>query len=60
MAAFSGYGLAIESPAISAVGEMDAALFRQQLERGYQHMESVARFGQAHTTLEIYLRKDGE
>ncbi len=60
LAAFSGYGLAIESPAISAVDAVDAALFRQQLERGYQHMESFARFGQGHTPLEIYLRKDGE
>jgi hypothetical protein len=60
LAAFSGYGLAIESPSISTVDEVDAALFRKQLERGYEPMESVAHFGQAHTTLEIYLRKDDE
>jgi hypothetical protein len=60
LAAFSGYGLAIESPAIAAVNAADTALFRQQLEPDYEHLESFSNFGQAHTTLEIYQRKDSE
>jgi hypothetical protein len=60
LAAFSGYGLSIESPAISAVDEVDTALFRQQLEQGYEHVESFPHFGQGHTPLEMYQRKAAE
>jgi len=60
LAAFSGYGLSIESPSISAVDEVDTTLFRKQLERGYDRMESIPHFGQAHTPLDIYKRKDIE
>ena len=60
LAAFSGYGLAIESPSISAVDDADAARFRQQLEQDYEPLKSFVHFGQAHTLLEIYLRKDDE
>jgi hypothetical protein len=60
LAAFSGYGLAIESPSIAAVDETDAALFRKQIELRYEHLESFAHFGQAHTTLEILRRRDAE
>jgi len=60
LAAFSGYGLSIESPAITEVEEADGALFRERLEQGYEKTETLAYFGQAHTTLDIYLRKDAE
>jgi hypothetical protein len=60
LAAFSGYGLAIESPSISAVGGADTALFLKELEQRYEPMASIAHFGQAHTTLEILKRRDSE
>lgn len=60
LAAFSGYGLSIESPSISAVDEVDAALFRQKLEQGYEYVESFDHFGQGYTTLEIFQRKEAE
>jgi len=60
LAAVSGYGLSIESPAIKEVAAADAALFRERLEQGYEQIETLENFGQAHTTLGIYLRKDAE
>jgi hypothetical protein len=60
VAAFSGYGLAIESPAIAAVNAEDAMLFESVLETCFSRELSVPFFGQAHTTLEIYKRKDAE
>jgi hypothetical protein len=60
LAAFSGYGLAIESPSITAVGEADTVIFRKHLEQGYEIIASFAHFGQAHTTLEILRRRDSE
>jgi len=60
LAAFSGYGLSIESPAIKEAGEADRALFRERLEQGYEQIETFNYFGQAHTNLKIYRRKDAE
>ncbi len=60
LAAFSGYGLAIESPAIAPVSEGDAALFADTLQAHYGREVSIPHFGQAHTSMEIYVRKDVE
>lgn len=60
LAAFSGYGLSVESPAVVEVNEADATLFAEALERHYFWSDSIPHFGQAHTTLDIYQRKDNE
>lgn len=59
-AAFSGYGLAIESPAIREVGAADAALFRGLVLSAYRLERTIPHFGQAHTELKIYTHKDAE
>jgi hypothetical protein len=60
LAAFSGYGLAIESPAIAPVAEADAAMFNHALLDRYERIGAIPHFGQAHTTLDIYKLKDSE
>ncbi len=60
LAALSGYGLSIESPAITKVDDEDAARFRESLAMQYDKVGSIDHFGQAHTTLEIYKRKEAE
>ncbi len=60
IAAFSGYGLAIESPAIAEVGEEDTTLFSNQLRERYDEVADFPHFGQAHTDLVIYKQKDAE
>ncbi len=60
LAAFSGYGLAIESPAIAPVSKTDALLFRQLLDRRYEAVEEFEHFGQAHTALTLFRKKASE
>ncbi|VGO12273.1 hypothetical protein PDESU_00824 [Pontiella desulfatans] len=60
LAAFSGYGLAIECPAVAPVAENDAAEFAEIVEARFEKVEELASFGQAHTTLSIYKLKDSE
>jgi hypothetical protein len=57
LAAFSGYGLAIESPAVSPIPEQDALQLRQMLESRYSPTAVFPQFGQAHTSLNIYIQK---
>ena len=60
LAAFSGYGLSIESPGITELPPSDAVLLRDTLQTRYARAATYPHFGQAHTTLEIYQRKDAE
>lgn len=60
LAAFSGYGLAIESPAIAPVSEVAAALFAERLAERYEKACEFSSFGQAHTTLETFKQKGSE
>lgn len=60
LAAFSGYGLAIESPAIARVSDADTLIFEQLLDRRYEATEEFEHFGQAHTLLSIFRKRDSE
>jgi hypothetical protein len=57
VAAFSGYGLSIESPAIAPVSESDSAEFKAVLIQRYQSLCELEHFGQAHTTLALFEQK---
>lgn len=60
LAAFSGYGLAIESPAIAPVSKTEVLLFKQLLDRRYEAVEEFEHFGQAHTALTLFREKASE
>ncbi len=57
-AAFSGYGLSIACPTIAELPAAERTRLRAALERRYEPVREIADFGQAHTTLTIYRRKD--
>ncbi|HKL21135.1 MAG TPA: hypothetical protein VJ904_04975, partial [Tichowtungia sp.] len=54
MAAFSGYGLTIESPTIGKISSDHWNELRDALELNYEKVSDVPNFGQAHTTLELF------
>jgi len=56
-AAFSGYGLTIESPSIGKISSNDWKALHATLEENYTKCSEISNFGQAHTTLEIFNRK---
>jgi hypothetical protein len=57
-AAFSGYGLSIRSPEVERL-EMDERMeLEQALHKNYTLITTVPDFGQGHTRLRIYRRKD--
>jgi len=56
VAAFSGYGLTIESPSIGKISSKDWKALRAVLEMNYTKTGEVPAFGQAHTTLEVFER----
>ena len=58
LAAFSGYGFSIASPKGSETPEETQKLLRDALDSRYRKVDSVVRFGQNHTTLDCYLRRD--
>lgn len=60
LAAFSGYGLAIESPAIAPVSEEDSKRFDEVVQSRFRKIKELSHFGQAHTELTIYKLKDSE
>lgn len=57
IAAFSGYGLSIESPGIGKLSSKDWKALRSVLEMNYTKTSEIPNFGQAHTTLEIFERQ---
>ncbi|QHI68071.1 hypothetical protein [Tichowtungia aerotolerans] len=56
LAAFSGYGLTIESPGIGELSSEHWRALRSVLEKSYRKTSEIPDFGQAHTTLEIFER----
>jgi sorbitol-specific phosphotransferase system component IIA len=58
VAAFSGYGFAIESPKGARTSQADVNRFGKLLQERYRLAESVENFGQHHTRLDIFVRKD--
>ena len=60
LAAFSGYGLSIQSPEVSELpAEHEAALW-QKVNSRYEEMDQLPFFGQAHTTLRLLRKKNAE
>ncbi len=57
VAAFSGYGLTIESPSIGKISSNHWKTLRAFLEKNYTKTSEIPNFGQAHTTLEVFSRK---
>jgi hypothetical protein len=58
MAALSGYGLTIQSPEIAEVSAEHWNALRSFLEEKYERVEEIPYFGQAHTMLELFERKE--
>lgn len=56
--AFSEYSWAIASPSTDPVPELSRAGYLEIIERGFDKREELADFGQNHTLLKIYERKD--
>lgn len=59
LAAFSGYGFAISVPKGDETPKDDQADFRRILEGGYGKVCEIPNFGQNHTTLECFVRRNG-
>lgn len=57
VAAFSGYGLSIAAPSITELPADERALLQQTLLERYALVDTISDFGQAHTELEIYRRR---
>jgi hypothetical protein len=57
IAAFSGYGLAIQSPQISELPENERRSLWDKVEKRYEQILEVPDFGQAFTTLHIFRLK---
>ncbi len=57
VAAFSGYGLAMECPAVRALAAPEQASLWRAVETRYEPFAPVERFGQAGTTLTLWRRK---
>lgn len=57
MAAFSGYGLAIQSPEVSELSKSDRRRLWDEVEKRYEEIYEVPDFGQAFTTLQIFRLK---
>ncbi|MEI6892283.1 MAG: hypothetical protein V5783_08940 [Pontiella sp.] len=60
IAAFSGYGLAIESPSIARVSDTDRYPMTEVLNSRYAPLAEFANFGQAHTELSILKLKESK
>ncbi len=58
-AAFSGYGLSIQSPDVTELPPDERKALLDALETNYEPIRTVPAFGQGHTTLEIYRNKNG-
>ena len=56
-AAFSGYGLSIQSPEIRELPVEEQQALRAAVEKRYQLVRTIETFGHAETTLKVYKRK---
>jgi len=59
VAAFSGYGFAIEAPAMEPVPAAERERFLGMLRGAYRPVREIPDFGQQHTTLTLYERING-
>ena len=57
VAAFSGYGFAMQAPQITPVLPEDKALFLETLNTRYEFLETIPHFGQASTELRLFRKK---
>lgn len=57
VAAFSGYGFAIRSPEVQRLAEAEQRALWELVQTRYQAANEVTPFGQADTTLRIFVRK---
>ena len=57
VAAFSGYGFAMDCPSITKLPDEERAALYSRVEKRYSLFGEVPEFGQAGTTLKIYLKK---
>lgn len=60
LAAFSGYGFAISVPKGTETPKDVQNRFRELLDAGYEKVSEVSHFGQNHTTLECFVRREPE
>lgn len=58
LAAFSGYGFAISVPKGDETPKTVRNRFRELLDAGYRKVSEVPHFGQNHTTLECFVRRE--
>jgi len=60
LAAFSGYGFAISVPKGEETPKAMQNRFRELLDAGYLKVSEIPHFGQNHTTLECFVRREPE
>ena len=60
LAAFSGYGFAISVPNGEETPKAIQNRFRELLDAGYMKVSEIPHFGQNHTTLECFVRREPE
>ena len=58
LAAISGYGFNINAPSIQEISPAARQEVQRLIQRHYQFLDAHEDFGQQHTRLEIYVRKD--
>jgi hypothetical protein len=58
LAAFSGYGLSIRSPEVTELSAAERKPLLDALDKNYEPIRTVESFGQGHTTLVVYSRKN--
>ena len=58
VAALSGYGLSIASPEVQPISDQDQLVLMDRFNARFENEKEVTPFGQAHTTLTIYRRKN--
>jgi len=57
-AAFSGYGFAAACPAVEPLSTSERAAWLERLEQSYKKTAEVPGFGQGHTVLKLYQRRE--
>jgi hypothetical protein len=60
LAAFSGYGFSISVPKGDETPKPVQNRFRELLDAGYMKFSEIPHFGQNHTTLECFIRRQSE
>lgn len=60
VAAFSGYGLAVQSPQVTELSQVEQNELRAIVHERFDRVDTVHHFGQAETTLTIYERRKSD